>query len=284
MASRIGSRLQLVAAAALFSTGGAAIKACSLSGPQVASFRSGIAVVVLWFLLPDARRAWTARSWLVGVAYAATVTLFVLANKLTTSASTIFLQSTAPIYILLLGPWLLQEKLRRRDLAFMGVIAAGMVLFFVGVDPVSSTAPDPFAGNVLAVLSGVAWAFTMMGLRSLGRESGGDGDRTAAGAAVMAGNVLALVALLPWAWPPGGSPVDWALLVYLGAFQIALAYAFVTAAIRHVPALEASLLLLVEPVLNPIWAWLVHGERPGGWTVAGGLVILAGTSIKAMRP
>ncbi|HET7603618.1 MAG TPA: EamA family transporter, partial [Gemmatimonadales bacterium] len=106
------ARLQLVLAAALFSTGGAAIKAASLTGYQVASFRSGIAALTLFLLLPQARRGYTWRSMAVGVTYAATLLLFVLANKLTTSANTIYLQSTAPLYILLLAPLLLKEPIR----------------------------------------------------------------------------------------------------------------------------------------------------------------------------
>src|SRR6185295_9128401 len=103
----------VLAAALLFSTGGAAIKATSLSGWQVASFRSGIAAIALLLALPAARRRWSPRVWLVGAAYAGTMTCFVISNKLTTSAAAIFLQSTAPLWILLLAPWLLGEKLRR---------------------------------------------------------------------------------------------------------------------------------------------------------------------------
>jgi drug/metabolite transporter (DMT)-like permease len=114
-------RIQLLAAAALFSTGGAAIKACSLTSWQVAGLRSGIAALVL-LLVPAARRGWTPRAWLVGAAYAATVVLFVQANKLTTSAATAFLQSTAPLYVLLLAPHLLGE--RAIGLAYVLVTAA----------------------------------------------------------------------------------------------------------------------------------------------------------------
>jgi DME family drug/metabolite transporter len=281
------ARLQLLAAAALFSTGGAAIKACALSGFAVASLRSAVAAMVLLALLPRARRGWTRRTWLVGATYAATLVLFVLANKKTTSASTIFLQSTAPLYILLLGPWLLREPIRRRDLGFMAVLAVGLALFFVDVDPASGTAPDPLTGNVLAVLSGVCWALTMIGLRSLGRTTETDtkGDADGAARAVIVGNLVAFAVALPWALPlPSVGPADWALLAYLGVFQIAFAYLFVTRAIRHVSALEASLLLLVEPVLNPLWAWWIHGERPGAWALVGGGIILAATVWKARRP
>jgi drug/metabolite transporter, DME family len=73
---------------------------------------------------------------------------------------------------------------------------------------------------------------------------------------------------------------DWLVIVYLGVFQIGLAYVFMTSAIRHVPALEAATLLLVEPALNPIWAWLAHGERPSAWAIAGGALILGATLVK----
>lgn len=276
------ARLQLVAAALLFSTGGAAIKSADFTAIQIAGFRSGIAALALLLLLPAARRGWSWRTGLVGVAYAATLVLFVLANRLTTAANTIFLQSTAPLYILVLGPWLLDEPIRRRDLGFMVLVVAGLVAFFVGVEPPAVTAPDPARGNLLAVLSGIAWAFTICGLRWLGNrahvaEEGGE----SALAAVVGGNVLAFLACLPASLPVGPhAAVDWALIVYLGVFQIALAYVFVTRALRWLAAFEASILLLIEPALNPVWAWLVHGEVPGLWAVAGGALILGATVLK----
>jgi drug/metabolite transporter (DMT)-like permease len=78
-------------------------------------------------------------------------------------------------------------------------------------------------------------------------------------------------------------PADWLIVGYLGVFQIGLAYVWLTIGVRRVPALEASLLLLLEPVLNAVWAWLVHGERPGPWSLAGCLVILLATSARAFR-
>jgi drug/metabolite transporter (DMT)-like permease len=216
------------------------------------------------------------------MAYASTVTLFVLANKLTTSANTIFLQSTAPLYILLLGPLLLHERIRARDLALMGVVGAGMALLFVGVDHPLATAPDPVRGNVLAALSGFTWSLTVIGLRWMGRQQHlGAG---AAGQAVVAGNLIAFVVGLPLALPVLHSrAVDWAIVGGLGTIQIGVAYLFLASAMRRVPALEASVLLLLEPVLNPIWAWIVHGESPRGGSILGGAIILAATLAKAWR-
>ena len=271
-------RLQLLATAVLFSTGGAAIKATALGSWQVASFRSGVAALVLFLLIPAARRGWSWRVLLVSLAYAATMILFVTANKLTTAANTIFLQSTAPLYILLLGPLLLREAIRRTDLLFMAAVGLGLVLFFVGAETPVETAPDPARGNLLAALAGMTWALTVVGLRWMGRQPEGGGSPLAT---VVVGNLMAFLIALPFALPvPEATPVDWLVIGYLGVFQIGLAYLLMTLAIRHVPALEAATLLLVEPALNPIWAWMLHGEAPGRWALAGGVLILSATVVK----
>lgn len=273
----LADRLRVLAAAALFSSGGALIKAVHFNGWQVASFRSVVAAATLFLLLREVRRRPTLKVLGVGVAYALTMILFVQANKTTTSASAIFLQSTAPLYVLLLSPWLLHEKIRGRDVAFMVVLALGLGLFFVGFDPVSATAPNPKLGNVLALASGVAWALTIMGLRDLGR-----GGESWGPTAAFWGNVFAALGCLPMALPLGPSqPTDWLLVAVLGVFQISLAYVFLLKGLEKVGAFETSLLLLLEPVLNPVWAWMVHGERPGAWSMAGGAVILLSTVVKS---
>lgn len=272
------ARVELIGAAVLFSTAGAAIKWADFTGWQIASFRSGIAALALLLMTPAARRGWSWRAALVGVAYAGCLILFVLANRLTTAANTIFLQSTAPLYILLLAPWLLKEPIRRQDLGFMLAVGMGLLLFFVGTEQPGSTAPDPQRGNLLALASGFCWALAICGLRWLSAAPG----RGSPVAAVVAGNLTAFLVALPMALPVGHHTAgDWAVVLYLGVFQIALAYMFVTAAIQVLPALESSVILLVEPVLNPVWAWVVQRETPGAWALLGGAIILGATTLKS---
>lgn len=279
-ASPVRNRLLLVAAAVLFSTGGAAIKSGSLTPWQVASFRSGVAVLALIAFLPEARRGWSRRVVPVAAAYAATLILFVLATRLTTAANAIFLQDTAPLYVLLLGPWLLAEPVCRADLLYILAIGGGMSLFFVSAPPAAATAPDPARGNLIALASGVCWALTITGLRWLARA----GKNNAAIATVALGNLLAFLAALPMVLPVTiGRPSDLAVILYLGIFQIGLAYVFLTRGIRHVPAFEATAILLLEPAMNPIWTWLVHGEKPGAWALAGGAIILSATLAHTWR-
>jgi drug/metabolite transporter, DME family len=278
MLPRSAARIQLLAAALLFSTGGAAIKAAEFDGWRIASFRSGIAAAALCLMTPAARRGWSWQAALVGVAYAGCLILFVLANRLTTAANTIFLQSTAPLYLLFLAPWLLKEPVRRQDLGFMLTVGLGLALFFIGVEQPAATAPDPERGNLLALGSGLCWALAICGLRWLGSHQGGGSPV----AAVVSGNLTAFLVSLPMALPIGSHAiVDWAVIVYLGIFQIALAYVFVTSAIQLIPALEASVILLLEPVLNPLWAWLVQRETPGAWALLGGAIILGATTYRS---
>jgi len=274
--SQTAARLGILAGATLFSTGGACIKAIHFSGWQIAGLRSGVAVFAVLLFLPSARRVPSARSLLVGLAYAVTMLLFVLANKHTTAANTIFLQATAPLYILLLGPWLLAEPIRRLDLIFLGALAGGLALFFVRLDVGAPTAPNPLLGNALALASGLTYALTIIGLRWMGRGADAGGSASA----VLAGNAMVFLATSPWLASAEGGMGDWLLIVYLGVFQLALGYACLTAALRKLPALEASLLMMVEPVLNPVWAFILKGERPGPWALAGGGLILAATVLK----
>jgi drug/metabolite transporter (DMT)-like permease len=281
MTARASSRLLLLAAAFLFSTGGAAIKAASLTGWQIACLRSAVAAIALASLVPAARRGWRPRTAAVGIAYAATLILFVLANRLTTSANAIFLQSTGPLYLLVIAPVALHERIRRSDLLFAAAVAGGLSLFFVAREGSAATAPDPASGNILALVSGFTWALVVAGLRWMGR---GSDDAGASSATVVAGNLIACAISLPMALPfTGISLADALVILYLGVFQIGLAYWCLTRGLRHVPAFEASTLILLEPVLNPVWAWIVHGERPASLALAGGAIILGASVVNTWR-
>jgi drug/metabolite transporter (DMT)-like permease len=270
-------RSKIVVAAVLFSTGGAAIKWCAFDGWQLAAFRAGIALLTILLLIPEARRGWSWRTALVGCAYAATTLLYVQANKHTTAASAIFLQSTSPLFILMLAPWLLGEHATRRDLLQMGVMALGLVLFFLGLDQPSATAPDPLLGDALAAACAVAWAFTLIGYRWIVASGG------AVASAAASGNLTACLVALVLAQPlAAGRPVDWAVVVFLGVCQLGVPYVFLARAVPRLRALEVGLFLLIEPVLNPVWAWLAHGERPGPAALVGGGLILGATVLRSL--
>jgi drug/metabolite transporter (DMT)-like permease len=265
------SRLLLLAAALLWSTAGAAIKLCHLTSWQIGGGRSLIAGLFLLIAVRESRVRPTGRVLLVGVAYAFTVVLFVTATKLTTAANAIFIQDTAPLWVLLLSPWLLSESPTRGELLSIPVYALGLSLFFL--DELSA---GQVTGNVIALGSGVAFALSILGLRWLR----GEGP-----AALVWGNFIGAAMALPM-WPAGPTPraVDLGILLFLGVFQLGLAYLCFSRGLEKVPAVEASLLVLLEPVLNPVWTFLLAGERPGPWAIAGGAVVLAATAWRTLAP
>jgi drug/metabolite transporter (DMT)-like permease len=278
--SGAGAYLAILGSALLFSTGGVAIKATELTSWQVASLRAGVGATTLLLLLPGARRGLNPRIAVTAVALASTLLLFVHANKLTTAANTIFLQASAPLWILLLAPRLLGEKPGRPDVIYTAFLAAGAVTFFIGIQAPLATAPDPRTGNLLALVSGLTWALALMGLRWV--QWGEQDPAGAAGATVMWANVFACAAALPAALPIGGArAVDLGVIAYLGVFQIGVAYALMTGAVRRLRALEVSLFMLLEPVASTTWSWWLLGERPGRWALAGGMLILGSTAWRA---
>jgi len=275
------ARLLLLLGAALFSTGGAAVKATAVDGFALAAWRSGVAALVVFACVPNARRGVRTsalRVLPVAAFYAATLILFVLANKATTAASAILLQSTAPLYLIALGPLLLRERVGARELKLFAAVAIGTVLCFLDASDPTATAAAPTLGRWFGTASGLTWALTLIGLRK--SSAGPYGSM----ACVLLGNALAFAVGIALAWPlaPVGGQ-DALMLLWLGAFQIGAAYLCVTKGLAEVPAFEASLILMAEPVLNPIWAWTFHGERPGPWTLAAGVLILGASLASARR-
>jgi len=264
-------RLLLLAAAVLWSSAGAVIKLSSLDAWQLAGGRALVAAVFLAVAVPSARRRPSPGLLLVGLAYACTTVLFVLANKLTTAANAIFLQDTAPLWVLLLSPWALGERPTRGELLSVPVFGAGLALFFV-----DRLSPGQLTGNLVALVAGVAFAASILGLRRLGPEGP---------AALVWGNLLAAAVTLPlWPLGPAAGAADLGAVVFLGVFQLGLAYLCFALGLRGTPAVEASLLVLLEPVLNPVWTYLFAGERPGPWALAGGAVILLATAWRTLQP
>jgi drug/metabolite transporter (DMT)-like permease len=275
----VTARLSVLAAALLFGTGGAAIKGTTLTSIQVAGFRSGVAALAMLALLPDARRGFTRELVPAALAYAATLVLFVIATKLTTSSAAIFLQSTAPLWVVALSPLLLQEPIDRREAPYLVAAALGLLLVFLGSQDAVATAPSPQLGNACALASGLSFALLLLYFRRLSRA---DPTRDRSLTAATVGNVLACALSLPFALPVARATAsDVFAILYLGTMQVGLAYFFLSRGLRALPALEVSLLLLLEPVLNPVWTWLLHDERPTPLALTGGAVLLVVLATRA---
>lgn len=262
----LAARFSIMLAAVLWSTAGAAIKLAGLSAWQLSAGRSVVAALALWMVFPEARRRLDRHLLWVATAYGFTGVLFVAANKLTTAANAIFIQDCAPLYVLLLSPLILGERPTRQELAAAPIYALGMGLFFV-----DKLGPGAWQGNLLAVVSGVAFALNIMGVRRL-RDGG-------ALAAAVWGNVMAAAVCAPLAIQgPVPTLQDVGIVVFLGVVQQACAYTAFSHGVKRVTAAEASLLILLEPVLSAVWAFLLAGETPGPFALCGAAIVLAATA------
>ena len=254
--------LLLVAAAVLWSTGGLFIKSVDWDPFAIAGTRSAIAALVVLMYLRRPKIRWSLPQFLGGAAYAATVVLFVLANKLTTAANAIVLQYACPVYVALLGAVFLGERVSARAWITVAVTLGGIVLFFL-----DRLSPGGFTGNMLAVVSGMSLAVLVICLRKQK-----DGSPTES---ILLGNLFAVLVCLPFMFRSAPSLRGMAALAFLGVFQLGFSYIIYSRAIRHVPALQSIIVPIIEPVLNPVWVFLFVGEAPGPWAVAGGVIVIA---------
>ena len=264
--------LLVLGAAILWSTGGLFIKATHLSAFELSFGRSLLAAVTIAIFTRKEGFGINPISALTSILYAALLILFVLATKLTTAANAIFLQYTAPVYVLILEPLWYKEKFRARDLITVAACVAGMSLFFVG-----KLRPEDLTGNLFALASGVCFALFFLLLRhskarTVNRAS-----------SAIYGNLIVVLICAPaffGAIQRGIGTEDFGRMAYLGVVQIGFAYLLFTLAMaRGVRSLDAGIIGYVEPVLNPVWVFLFIGERPSGWALVGGAIIITSVII-----
>lgn len=272
----------ILLAVLLWSTGGVLIKFTTLDAFAVNAGRSLLAALTVAVFTYRKGLKLDRFTLLTAFLYAGTLTCFVYANKTTTAANAIFLQYTAPIYILILSPFILKEKFRFSDLITVAVCLGGMSLFFLEEQTGGNgLAPNVFLGNLAALLSGVFFGLFFVMLRhprSLANKN--------PALSVFYGNLIIVVLMIPLLWqnPPQPKFSDiWAIL-FLGIFQIGIAYVLFTKGISEgVRSLDASIIGFVEPFLNPIWVFLFLNEKPNKWAIVGGMIIICAVAFHTWR-
>jgi drug/metabolite transporter (DMT)-like permease len=261
--------LFLILAATLWSTGGLMIKSTSWQPLGILVGRNIFSSVVLLLYLRRFPMRLTRWKLVAAVSHILTAFLFISSTRLTTAANAIFLQYTAPIYIVILGFWFLHESPTRTDWISMPIIFGGMLLFLG--DRLSL---DSVHGIFLAVLSGMTMAMMTVALRA--QKDGTPAE------SILLGQLFTVLVGIPLILRESWTAANLLIIAYLGIFQIGFAFLLFTNAIKHVPAIEATLISTLEPILNPVWVLLFNGERPGMYAVLGGLVVLAGICVNAV--
>jgi drug/metabolite transporter (DMT)-like permease len=261
--------LFLLLSAILWSSGGLVIKLVSWNPVAIAGLRGLIAMLVLLAYVRRPHFTWSFAQIGGATAFAITVTLFVVATKLTTAANAILLQYTAPVYVAFLGAWFLGERTRWFDWLIIVIVLSGMALFFF-----DHLTPGSQLGNVCAIVSGIGFASFVLFMRRQKNESPFE--------TVVLGNLFTGLIGLPFMFGSVPDARSWIGLVFLGVIQIGLSYVLYSEAIRHVTALEATLIPGLEPILNPIWVFLILGERPGKWALIGGFIVLISVTLRSL--
>lgn len=256
--------------ALLWSSGGLFIKLVTHSPMQISFFRCLIAAIVFAALFRNKILKLNPLALLNSFSYAAVLILFVIATKTTTAANAIFLQSTAPIYVLIFEPILTKTKWEKINIITIAVCFLGMILFFIG-----DLTPGDIKGNLAALLAGVAFAAFFLGMKKNDKQYGE--------ASIFYANIIVALICIPFVTEVRELSFNnlW-MLVFLGVFQIAFAYALFSYGIKKILAVEASIISMLEPVLNPVWVFIGYGEVPSVYAIIGGLIIITAVVIRTL--
>lgn len=266
----------IAACALLWSLAGLLIKLLDWNPMAIACGRSAIAAVFLLVWLRKPRFDFSPAQVFAALAYSATMLLFVYANKATTSANAILLQYGEPVYVAIIGSFVLKEKPRAEHWIAFGLVAIGMGLFFAG-----GIGGGSFIGNAAAAVAGVAFALYTIFMRK--QKVGSPLESALIAHVLTAAIAFGACLFLP---APRIDARSLAVIATLGVAQIGLASVFFAIGIKRVTAVDASLIGVIEPVFNPLWVFLAIGEAPGTNALAGGGIIIAavlGSTLVSLR-
>ena len=257
-------------AALLWSSGGLFIKLISFSAMQLSFFRCSIAAIAFALIYKKRILLINKLSLINSIIYAVVLITFVIATKTTTAANAIFLQATAPIYILIFEPLINKTRYDRINIITVSVCVFGMLLFFIGkIDP------GHLEGNLVALISGITFAGLFLGMKK--------NDQQYQQSSIFWGNILVALICVPFLTSLERiSFSDMWMVTFLGVFQIAFAYAFFASGLKRIFAVEASIISMIEPVLNPVWVFIGYGEMPTLTAIIGGLIILGAIIIRSL--
>ena len=256
----------VIAAACLWSLSGLFSKTIGLSGPVMATYRALFAAAVLALLLRGRKRPVQPAIFSMMLCFVVMNASFVTAMTLTTAANAIFLQYSAPLFVFIGSVFWLKEPVTRAGLISLAIGMAGVAIIVAG-----DLAADPL-GISLALLSGVAYAGVFLHLRFLKEEDPywlTFYNHLAAGLVLIPFLPLISGPSLPWQIPWTGM----AAMALFGIVQMGLPYVLFAKGVQKVTAQKATLIALLEPLLNPLLVFMALGETPSQWTLAGGALL-----------
>lgn len=206
-----------------------------------------------------------------GLCYAAAMMLFVIANKLTASANAILLQYMAPVWAALLGWLVLRERLKWEHWCALVLVGTGMFFVFSG-----GLAKGSLLGDMLAFVSGIAFGANSVVLRL--KKDGNPAD------ILIFSHIICALFSIPFFFlhPPVINAPNIISILFMGIFQIGVASALFAFGIKRITAAQAMLTATIEPVMNPVWVFIVIGEKPSLSVITGGCLIIAAVVFPAV--
>lgn len=256
--------------AILWSSGGLFIKLISLDAMQISFFRCAIAALTFAIIFRKKILQVNRLTFLNSGFYALVLIFYVLAMKNTTAANAIFLQSTAPIYVLIFEPIINKTPYEKSNIITVAVCFLGMILFFLG-----DLSPGQLEGNIFALLSGLMFASFFIGMKK--------NEKKYQQSSIFYGNIIVALISIPFLFSINELTLsDLWMVSFLGVFQIAIAYAIFTYGLKRIYAVEASIISMTEPVLNPVWVYFGYGEVPSVYAIIGGGIIITSIIVRTI--
>jgi drug/metabolite transporter (DMT)-like permease len=263
--------IAVFADAIFWSSGGLLIKIITLTPMQISFFRCSIAALTFAVIFRKKILQYNFLTVLNSFFYAGVLIFYVIAMKTTTAANAIFLQSTAPIYVLIFEPIINKTKYEKSNIITIIICFFGMILFFLG-----DLTPGQLEGNIFGLMAGILFAAFFLGMKK--------NDKKYQQSSIFLGNIVVALITLPFIFSIDELSFSnlW-MVSFLGVFQSAFAYAFFSFGLKRVFAVEASIISMVEPVLTPFWVFIGYGEVPAATAIIGGIIILAAISLRTIQ-
>jgi len=262
----------MAATALLWSIAGLFIKTIDWNPIAIAGVRSLIASIVIFIYLKHPKIHLSFPQIAAAIANAATMLLFVAANKTTTAANAILLQYLAPVLTVFISAVLLKERARGEQFAALPLVALGMILMFF--DELSS---GKLFGNVLAIMSAITFSFYFVFMRM--QKDGSPLESILLSHWLTAGIWIVLLFFLP---VPQVTSKSLIAVAILGIVQVGLSAILFSVAIKRISAVQANLIAVIEPVFNPVWVFFAIGEAPGTNTLIGGSIIIIAVTMASI--
>ncbi len=269
MSTKQKAVLLMLCTAFLWSLAGVFIKIIEWSPLAIVCTRSLVATITMYFFVRKQKFEWSWPMLAAALSYATFTHCIILSTKLTTSANAVMMQYTAPIYVAFLSWFLLKEKIRRSDWLCLIAVIGGMALFFM--DQMGS---NNLIGNIIAIGNGLSFAFLSIFLRF---QKNGHPEQS-----IFLGTLLAFLIGIPFTIGQSIPSPKSIVVIIIAGIVVSLGYRMFTEASKNLSALQSVMLPVLDPILNPVWVFLIVGERPSITALLGGVIVLVAITLRSL--